>query len=226
MYPASTTKIMTLLLALEKLPPERLVKVPQEAAEVPKDSSLTPVMPGEEMPALDLFYGLMLRSGNDAANALAVLSSGSVAAFVQEMNGRAAQLGMRDSHFMNPHGYHDREHYSSAADMALLARYALGRPGFLEIISRQEHVMQKTARRGATMIRVNTDLFQPASPFYYEGAFGVKSGYTRAAGFCYVGCAKREGRTLLAVVMNCRTRDQAWTDMGRLFNLGFAVKQE
>lgn len=223
-YPASTTKIMTLLIALEKLPGDRVVKVPKEAGEVPKDSSLTPVYPGEEMPVSDLFYGLMLRSGNDAANALAVLASGSVEAFVSEMNSRAARLGMKDTHFMNPHGYHDSEHYSSAADMARLAAYAIKRPDFFEIVIRQEHEMRKTMRRDAMVIRVNTDLFQPASPFYYEGAFGVKSGFTRAAGFCYVGCATRDDRTLLAVVMNCRTRDQAWIDMGRLFDFGFASK--
>ena len=108
--------------------------------------------------------------------------------------------------------------------MALLALSALHQPAFREVIERNTWTMQPTEKRGELLIRVNTDLFDPLSRFYYPGAFGIKSGYTRASGFCYVGCAQRDGRTLLAVVMGGRTRDQAWTDMGRLFDLGFSIK--
>jgi len=223
MYPASTTKIMTLLLALDALQPDQVVTIPQAAKEVPKDSSLTPVTPGEQMPARDLFYGLMLRSGNDAANALAVLCAGSVDSFVARMNEKAAALGMTATHFTNPHGYHDEQHYTTARDLARLTLAALQNAAFRDIITHPSYTMQKTRLRDALLIEVNTDLFNPLSPYYYAGAFGVKSGYTRAAGFCYVGCAQRDGRTLLAVVLNDRTRNQGWTDMGRLFNMGFAL---
>lgn len=223
-YPASTTKIMTLLLALEALQPDALITIPQAAGEVPKDSSLTPVTPGERMSVRDLLYGLMLRSGNDAANAVAVLVTGGVDNFVSRMNEKARLLGMSGTHFMNPHGYHDPEHYTTARDMALLALSALHQPAFREVIERNTWTMQPTEKRGELLIRVNADLFDPLSRFYYPGAFGIKSGYTRASGFCYVGCAQRDGRTLLAVVMGDRTRDQAWTDMGRLFDLGFSTK--
>ncbi len=222
LYPASTTKVMTLLLALETLPQDKLVTIPEAAREVPKDSSLTPVTPGEQMPVRDLLYGLMLRSGNDAANALAVLCAGSVEQFVEEMNSKAQTLGLSNTHFTNPHGYHDPEHYTTARDLAVLTRHALQQPEFANIITKTDWMMQQTNLRAPLHIEVNTDLFKPQSPFYYPGAFGVKSGYTRAAGFCYVGCATQDGRTLLAVVLNDRTRNQAWTDMGRLFNLGFA----
>lgn len=221
-YPASTTKIMTLLLALESLPPDRVLTIPAEAGEVPKDSSLVPVHPGEQMTADDLFHGLMLRSGNDAANALAVLCAGSVEAFVSQMNARARALKLQQTHFTNPHGYHDAEHYSSARDLALLTKAALQQEAFQRIIRHTSHALAPTKLRPQLYIEVNTDLFKPASPFFYGGAYGVKSGYTRSAGFCYVGCAEKDGRTLLAVILNCRTRNQGWTDMKRLFDLGFA----
>lgn len=226
LYPASTTKIMTLMLALEKLPLDEIVTIPEAAREVPKDSSLTPVTPGESMPFSDLLYGLMLRSGNDAAAAVAVICAGSQEAFVAQMNERAAKLGMADTHYVNPHGYHDPGHYTTPADLARLAQAAMESEPLRQIVSAAEHTMQPTQLRPALVIRVNTDLFDPLSPYYYEGAFGIKSGYTRAAGFCYAGCARRGERLLLAVVMGCRTRGQAWTDMGRLFNRGFAEPRQ
>lgn len=222
MYPASTTKIMTLLLALESMDADRIVAVPRQARDIPSDSSQVPVFYGEEMPVRDLLYGLMLKSGNDAANAIAVLHSGSIDKFAQRMNEKAADLGMGSSHFVNPHGYHDKEHYTTPADMARLTIAAMKNEAFREIISHTEYTMQKTSLRKELPIKVNTELLDPASSFYYREAFGIKSGYTRAAGFCYVGCAQKDGKLLLAIVMNDRTRDQAWTDMGRLFNMGFA----
>ena len=104
LYPASTTKIMTLLLALERGGLDQEITIPACAADVPKDSSLVPVYEGEQMPFLDLLYGLIIRSGNDAANAVAELCAGSVDAFVARMNARAYELGMTGTHFVNPHG--------------------------------------------------------------------------------------------------------------------------
>lgn len=222
MYPASTTKIMTLLIALEKGELDRSVTLPQAAADVPKDSSLVPVYPGEKMSLRDLLYGLMIRSGNDAANAVAHIVSGSVPGFVEEMNRKAAQLGMKDTHFTNPHGYHSKEHYTTARDLAALARYAMGNNAFLSIAASLQHTLPPTARREALVITSSTELLQPGNPSYYSGAYGIKSGFTRAAGFCYVGAAGREQKQLLAVVLDCRTRNMAWDDMKRLFNYGFA----
>ncbi len=223
LYPASTTKIMTLILALETLQMDQIITIPKAAADVPEDSSIVPVTPGEKMPVRDLLYGLMLRSGNDAANAVAVLCAGSVEAFVERMNQRAAQLGLTDTHFTNPHGYHNADHFTTAWDLALLTLHGLSMPAFVEFLHTNEWTLQKTARREPLLIQVNTDLFRPDSLFYYQGAWGIKSGYTRAAGLCYVGCVDRDGKRLLAVVLNCRTRDQAWTDMHRMFNMGLSV---
>ncbi len=223
MYPASTTKILTLLLALEDMDPDRQVTVPRQARDIPSDSSQVPVFYGEQMPLRDLLYGLMLKSGNDAANAIAVLHSGSIEKFAQRMNEKAKELGMTGSHFVNPHGYHDKDHYTTAADMARLSIAAMKNEAFREMLSHTEYTMQKTSLRDALLIKVNTELLDPESSFYYQDAFGIKSGFTRAAGFCYVGAAQKDGVLLLAIVMNDRTRNQAWTDMARLFNMGFAA---
>ena len=222
MYPASTTKIMTLVVAVEHGDLDRVVTVPPSAAEVPKDSSLTPVYPGEQMTMRDLLYGLMVRSGNDAANAIAQIVSGSVDAFVREMNEKALSLGMTNTHFVNPHGYHHQDHYTTARDLATLSRYAMSNNLIVNIAACMEYTLPPTSLRGELLIRNSTELLQPYSSSYYEGAFGIKKGYTRAAGFCYAGAAARSGRAMIAVVMDCRDRFKAWDDMARLFNFGFS----
>lgn len=221
-YPASTTKIMTLLVALEYGGLDETVTIPASAADVPKDSSLVPVYEGEQMSMRDLLYGLIIRSGNDAANAVAELCAGSVSAFVDRMNEHARELGMTGTHFVNPHGYHDPEHYSTARDLAILTRQGLTDPVFCEIVTCLSYVLPATSKRDELLIQNAYEIFKPDSPFYIEGAAGVKSGYTSHAGFCYVGAAQQDGHTLIAVVLDAPTRNRAWTDLKRLFAYGFA----
>ena len=221
-YPASTTKIMTLLLALERGGLEEEVTIPACAADVPKDSSLVPVYEGEQMTMLDLLHGLIIRSGNDAANAVAELCAGSVDAFVARMNARAYELGMTGTHFVNPHGYHDPDHYTTARDLAILARQGLTDPTFCQIVTCLRYTLPATSKREPLVIENSYEIFKPDSPFYIEGAAGVKSGYTSKAGFCYVGAAQRNGQTLIAVILDAPTRNRAWTDLKRLFAYGFA----
>ena len=222
-YPASTTKMMTLLLALEKGNLDRRVTLPDVTKQVPKDSSLVPVYPGEKMTMRDLLYGLMLRSGNDAANATAVLTAGSISAFVKLMNRRAASIGMKNTHFVNPHGYHNAEHYTTAYDLSLLARAVMSQKDALPIVSAASYTMPATRLRDELVITSNSEILLPSSPFYYPGIQGIKSGYTRAAGYCFAGAAVRDGRWLIAVVMNCRTRSMAWADLTHLFDYGFNI---
>lgn len=224
LFPASTTKIMTLLLAIEQGDLERSITIPSVAADVPEDSSLVPVTAGEEMRMRDLLYGLMIRSGNDAANAVAELTCGSVEEFAARMNRRAQELGMVNTHFVNPHGYHDAEHFTTARDLAVLARQGLTNADFCQIVTCLSYVMPATANRGPLLIENKYEIFDPSSPYYIEGAAGVKSGYTSHAGFCYVGAAQRDGRTLIAVVLGAPTRNRAWTDLRRLFAYGFAAQ--
>lgn len=222
LYPASTTKIMTLLLALEKCNLNAQVTIPQCAADVAADSSLVPVYPGEEMAMRDLLYGLILRSGNDAANAIAELCSGDIQTFVDQMNQRALELGMSGTHFTNPHGYHDENHYSTAKDLAVLTRYGLTDPSFCQFVTCMAYTLPATKNREALLLQNHHEIFNPNSDMYIEGAAGVKSGYTSHAGFCYVGAAQREEKTLIAVILGSPGRNKAWTDLKRLFEYGFA----
>ena len=223
LYPASTTKIMTLLLAVEQGELEREIIVPASAADVPKDSSLMPVSVGEKMRMIDLLHGLILRSGNDAANAVAELSAGSVEAFVESMNRRAAELGMTNTHFMNPHGYHDPDHYTTARDLAALTRQGLTNADFCRVATCLRYAMPATNLHEAYMLPSPYEIFDPQSEFYLPGAAGVKSGYTSKAGFCFVGAYQQNGRTLIAVILGAPSRNRAWTDLKRLFAYGCAI---
>ena len=176
MYPASTTKIMTLLVALQMADLNETVTIPQSASSIPADSSRVPVYPGETMQMADLLYGLMIRSGNDAANAIAELCSGSVEGFVAEMNRKAQELGMSGTHFVNPHGYYDQAHHSTARDLAIVTRLGLTDPDFCQIATALSHTLPATEKR-APLVHSNTyEIFDAASDHYIPGAAGVKSG--------------------------------------------------
>ena len=218
--PASTTKILTLITALSLADPDQTVTIPSCALDVPKDSSLVPVLPGEQMTLRDLLYALMIRSGNDAANAVAEICSGSIDAFVQQMNATASRLGMTSSSFVNPHGYHAEGHLSTARDLVTAARYGLTLPEFWSIALCRKYTLPATNRRDALEISLNYELFDPASDYWIPSAFGIKSGYTSKAGFCYVGACQKDGVTLIAAVMGGRTRNQAWADLKKLFSYG------
>jgi D-alanyl-D-alanine carboxypeptidase len=224
--PASTTKIMTLLTALSLCDPEATVVIPEEAAQVPADSSLVPVYPGEKMTMRDLLYAMMIRSGNDAANAAAVLCAGSVEGFVEKMNEQAEKLGMKNSRFVNPHGYAAEGHYTTARDLVLAARYGMTREEFIRIVTCLEYTLPATEKREAIPLSLKWEIFDPASEFYIPHAAGIKSGYTSSAGFCYVGAYQENGVTLIAAVLGDRRRNMAWTDLKRLFAYGMAVQPE
>ncbi len=223
--PASTTKIVTLLTALSLCDPETVVVIPDAAADVPKDSTLVPVCPGETMTMLDLLYAMIIRSGNDAANSVAALCSGSPEAFAEEMNRTAEKLGMTNSHFVNPHGYTAEGHYTTARDLVTAARYGLTQKYFREIVTCLMYTLPATEKRDELVISLKWEIFNPASEYYIPHAAGVKSGYTSSAGFCYVGAYQENGVTLIAAVMGGRGRNMAWTDLKRLFAYGMAVSE-
>ena len=218
--PASTTKIVTLLTALSLCDPDETIVIPDAAKDVPKDSTLVPVTPGETMTMRDLLYAMIIRSGNDAANAVAVLCSGSTEAFAEKMNRTAADLGMENSHFVNAHGYTAEGHYTTARDLVTAARYGLTLTPFREIVTCLKYTLPATEKRDELVLNLKWEIFDPESEYYIPHAAGVKSGYTSSAGFCYVGAYQENGITLLAAVMGCRTRNMAWTDLKRLFAYG------
>ena len=223
--PASTTKIMTLLTALSLCDPEQTVVIPDAAADVPADSTLVPVTPGETMTMQDLLYGMIIRSGNDAANAVAVLCSGSVEAFAEKMNQVAAGLGMENSHFVNAHGYTQEGHYTTARDLAKAARAGMTQTIFSKIVTCLRYTLPATEMRDSLPVSLKWEIFDPESEYYIPHAAGIKSGYTSTAGFCYVGAYQENGVTLIAAVMGGRWRNMAWTDLKRLFAYGMAVTE-
>lgn len=223
--PASTTKIVTLLTALSMCDPDAQVVIPDAAADVPTDSTLVPVTPGETMKMIDLLYAMMIRSGNDAANAVAVLCSGSTGAFAEKMNQTAAELGMTNSHFVNAHGYREEGHYTTARDLVTAARYGMTQTTFSRIATCLKYTLPPTEKRDSLVVTLKWEIFDPDSEYCIPGAAGIKSGYTSSAGFCYIGAYQKDGVTLIAAVMGGRRRNMAWTDLKRLFAYGMTVAE-
>lgn len=227
MNPASTTKIMTTLLALEYGNINAIVTIPPEAADIPLDSSVVPVTVGEEMTFKDLLYGFMLKSGNDAGNAIAVIIAGSVDAFVDMMNDRAEELGCTNTHFVNPHGYTAEGHYTSARDMAIITREAMKHETFRKIVSSGEYTMNASSLREEMIVRNSNMLVTWGSKFRYEYATGVKTGTTSAAGQCLVGSATKGDINLISVAFKSTVifPHAKWQDTVRMMEYGFAQYQ-
>ena len=224
MYPASTTKIMTLILALESgIPLDQVVTMPKETDDVPKGSSVIGIQSGDQMTWSDLLYGFMLKSGNDGSNAIAVLTAGSIDAFVQRMNQKAAELGCEGTQYTNAHGYQDENHYTTAQDLARISFYAMQNETFRQIVAAPNKAITITrGGKSKTGDAVNRNsLVIPESKYYYPGATGIKTGHHNQAGWCVVASATRSGVSLMAVVLDCSTEEKKWTDAKKLFNYGF-----
>ncbi|GAB6929922.1 D-alanyl-D-alanine carboxypeptidase DacB [Paenibacillus sp. JCM 10914] len=209
---ASLTKIMTAIVAIEHGKLDDQVTVSKNA--FAKEGSSLFLKLGEEMTLENLLYGLMLRSGNDAATAVAEHVGGTEEGFVMLMNEKAQELGMSNSHFMNPHGLDHDEHYSSANDVAVLTAYALQNPVFSEIV--------KTPTKKAPNPNESWDYKwdnKNKMLRFYEGADGVKTGYTKKAFRCLVSSATRDGQQIAAVTLN---DGNDWNDHSTMLDYGFA----
>lgn len=193
---ASTTKIVTALTVLKNDDLNDVVEVPAEACGI--EGSSIYLRAGEHLTVRELLYGLMLRSGNDAAVALALHTAGSIESFADMMNSTVAELGLKNSHFCNPHGLHDDAHYCSASDLAQITCEALANPDFCEIVSAKTY---RIANEGYEYDRVLINKNKLLSNC--DGADGVKTGYTKKAGRCFVGSATRNGMQVVVVVLNC-----------------------
>lgn len=190
---ASTTKIMTALCAIENMDVNRVVTVPKQAIGV-EGSSLY-LKENEQIKVIDLLYGLMLESGNDAATAVAVLCSGSVEEFVKLMNQKAKETGLIDTHFDNPHGLHSENHYTTPYELALLCSKALENEIFAKIVSSKNHYANTSV--GRRYFVNHNKLLR-----YMENAAGVKTGFTKTAGRCLVSASKINNSTFVAVTLN------------------------
>ena len=219
--PASTTKVLTALVALERLHPLARAPVSPQAASAPP--SRIGLRAGEAVLVQDLLYGLMLKSGNDAAETLAEAAGGSIAGFAELMNLRAWQIGARDSHFMNPHGLPNDDHYTTAYDLALIFRQAMSHPVFADIVRTRSAALRIESGRGLysdwRMVPVrNTNRLLAT----YEGARGGKTGFTFKARRCFVGEVDRGGVRLIVAILNSPNSGTLWQDARTLLDYGFA----
>jgi len=211
LHPASTTKVLTGLIALERGDLNAKVKISRRAATTPGSSMY---LREDEVYSLhDLVYGLLMRSGNDAAVAIAEAIAGSVEDFALLMNERAERLGARNSHFVNPHGLTHPDHLSTAYDLAIITRAALQNPLFAEIVATpvKELTYEDLGRK---VVLYNTNRLLT----WLEGADGVKTGTTGAAGACLVSSVTRDDQKLIAVVLNASNR---WRESVALLEWGF-----
>src|SRR3954468_10038778 len=209
---ASTTKIMTALLALRKLAPHDLVTVDKSVPRVPLVRE--GLRAGERVEAWKLFYAMLLYSGNDDALALAIAAGGTKWHFVHQMNVEARILGLHDTHFVSPSGVVDAGNYSSAWDLAALTRVAMRNPRFRHIVRTPRKEVAWSAPTFAKVYVNNNRLLTS-----YPGANGVKTGYTHKAGPCLVASATRRGVSLIAVVFDS---PDMYTDAKRMLDFGFA----
>ena len=209
-YPASTTKMMTLIVALEHGRLDDIVTVSKHAEGV--EGSTLWLVQGDKIPLGELLTGMMMHSGNDATVAVAEHIAGSVPAFVEMMNEKAAEIGAYNTHFVNPNGLPDENHYTTAFDLAKIAAYGYSLPHFEEIVSKQE-VIYDWVKDPAKKLRNENQML-----WLYRGANGVKTGYTDAAGRCLVSAARRDGMQLVAVVLDSY---YMWNDSIALLDYGF-----
>ena len=226
-YPASTTKILTVLLGIMMVDDlNQIVKVSESAMDIPADSSRMGLKVDEEIRFIDVLYGTMMLSGNDGANVIAETVSGSIPAFVDLMNETASLFGCIHTHFMNAHGYHDDNHYSTAYDMALIAREAMKNETFRKIAATITYSIPRTNLQRARSITTKSEYMLSGSEenpnkYYYPDATGIKTGSHSHSGYCFVGSATRDNVDLISVVFFTGKRAR-WADTIKLMNYGFS----
>ena len=244
LYPASTTKIATVLFALKGAPDleERMMiprecllkmskknKIERQYKDLPyllePDGTSYWLKKGEILSLRELIFGVMLKSGNDAANMVAHQIGGSIPKFMENLNAFLISIGCHSTHFANPHGLHHPEHYTTAYDLAIVTKEALASNQFLEFVKTKEHLRPTTRLQEGRQIGQTNKLLIKESPFYYPRALGVKTGYTENAGYCLVAAAKEGERTLIAVTLKCRESAHRFIDVIALFDAAFKEKK-
>ncbi|NCB52571.1 MAG: D-alanyl-D-alanine carboxypeptidase [Clostridia bacterium] len=211
MYPASLTKIMTVLLAVEAVDrgdvslDDEVTCSEECLAGMDEDGSTANIVAGETMKLRDLMYCALVESANEACNVIAEYIGGSIGNFVQMMNDRAGELGCTGTHFANTHGLPDENHYTTAADMYLITMEAINQDLFMEICNTAKYTVSATNMTGERELSNTNGLINADSPYYkgyyYEYARGVKTGHTSAAGYCLISTAEKDGMHLVAVVL-------------------------
>jgi D-alanyl-D-alanine carboxypeptidase/D-alanyl-D-alanine carboxypeptidase (penicillin-binding protein 5/6) len=208
---ASTTKLMTALVVSEHCKPEEVVTVSPEAVGI--EGSSVYLIQGEQLTVKELLYALLLSSANDAAAALAIWVADSVDAFCDLMNERAERMGLTQTHFTNPHGLHDEEHYTTARELAKIAAEVLKVPFLRQIVSTVRQTISHDGIPDRRLLLNHNKLLRS-----YEGAIGMKTGFTKKTGRTLVSAAERDGLTLIAVTLNA---PDDWRDHTAMLDYGF-----
>ena len=229
LYPASTTKMITAILAIERGNLDDIITVDQEVVDLTKGSHIA-LEPGEELTLEEMLYALLVQSANDAALAIGKYVSGSVDAFVQLMNEKAKEIGATNTNFSNPNGLHVDTHVSTAHDLAMIAQYAMHNETFRHYVNTVTHTIEPTNIKTEPRYLKNTnkllfssekiDLDGKAIPAKYEYASGVKTGYTSQAQNCLVSFAEKNDQRLIAVVMKSNG-NYVYSDTHKLLDYGF-----
>lgn len=247
MYPASTTKILTALIAIENGNLEEIITVGEEIAYVNPEASKAGLFPGQRISLKNLLKALMLPSGSDAAYSIAVnigrkysgdkgiSTKEAKKVFVNLMNKKAKELGLKNSNFVNPDGMHQENHYSTPNDLAKISREAMTKPYFREVVQTASYLWdpgERVSKGGGkapqkvALYWENTNLLlQKSSPYYSQNVTGIKTGFTTKAGYCLASSATSKDFHILAVVLNS-TETGVWTDTQTLHNYGLARLEE
>ncbi len=227
MYPASITKIMTALLALENCDLDEIITMSHEAVySIPRDTSHISLEEGEQISLKWAMYAMMLPSANDAAAGIAEHVSGSMEAFCELMNSRARELGAKNTNFVNPHGLHDEDHYTTARDMMLITLEAIKHPEFCEIWGTETIDAPTTNKKDEVRHLWNQNGMITATVNHNDDVTGGKLGWTQEAGHTMVVTAERDGRRLLCVLMKSTAARDKYSDANKLFEYGFSLQKK
>lgn len=226
-YPASTTKIMTMLLGVEKGNLNQTMTMSQEAAlSIEFGSSHISLLPGEKMLLKDALYATSLASANDAANGVAETIGGSIDNFVKMMNERAKAIGCTNTNFVNLHGLHDKDHYTTAIDLAMIMSEASQNPAYIEITSAKEVVIPSTNKtKDERYLYTTNRCMDDESEYYIPEVICGKSGYTDQSASCFVAYAKKGDVQLVAVLLSAPSSTAYYQDLQAIFNYGFSQYQ-
>ena len=214
-YPASTTKMMTGILGLENLPPHAEVFISPNASAT--EDCFLEIHAGERLTADELITGMLMVSDNGAAVAIAEQLDGNVSAFAKRMNAKAEELGMEHTHFANPNGLPNPDHYSTVRDMAKLARYAMDNQRFREIVAQKDRTIYWAFPKTKHLAVENSNKLLG----HYDGMNGIKTGWTKISGGCLAASAKRNGVELIVVLMQTPTPDDRFSDARKILDYGF-----
>ncbi len=224
LYPASITKILTGYIACEEGNFDDTLTVSQNAVDTMGDGgSSIGLVPGEEISFEDGIYGVMLESANEVCGTIAEHMCGSIPAFVDKMNAKVKELGCTDTHFANPHGFHDPNHYTNCYDMSLITRAAIKNPDFNQIWGTVSHTIPATNKNVERYLHHKDKMLRPTSNLYYEYAIGGKTGFHDDAGHTLVTYAEKDGIGLIAVVMKDDSGKFTYSDTKTLMDYGFTV---